>query len=227
MGSAWVGFGLGPLTGGFIAQLLGLQSVFYIYAILCLLAAVWAYFRLPETHPKTLQKDTNEIDPPESPAGKQAGGIRSIISNPNFILICTLVFFIFFTNNGSRNQTLPLLAHDRLGLNPGQIGLAMTTMAVVNVIVLLICGRLSDRLGRKLMVLPGCILMVLSLVVMTFSFDYWILILSCVLMGAGIGVAGSAPAAYVGDILTGKESSTGMGIFRFVCDMGLVIFPSS
>lgn len=224
MGSAWVGFGLGPMSGGFIAQFLGLQSVFYIYAFFCLLAAVWAYFRIPETHPQKLPEGSGGADTVEATA-TTAAGIRSFLSNPNFILICIVVFFIFFTNNGSRNQTLPLLAHDRLGLNPGQIGLALTTVAVTNVIVLLIGGRLSDRFGRKPLVLPGCILMVLSLLVMAFSFDYWLLILSCVLMGTGIGVAGPAPAAYVGDILTGSKSSTGMGIFRFMCDIGLVVGP--
>ena len=225
MGSAWVGFGLGPITGGFIAQFFGLQAVFYIYAFFCLLAAVWAYFRLPETHPQKISEERGENAAVGSTRPAPALDIKLLLSNPNFILICIAVFFIFFTNNGSRNQILPLLAHDRLGLNPGQIGTAMTLIAVVNVTVLLICGRISDRVGRKPMVLPGCILMAISLVLLAFSADYWLLILSCLLMGAGIGVAGPTPAAYVGDILTGQRFSAGMGIFRFMCDMGLVVGP--
>jgi DHA1 family multidrug resistance protein-like MFS transporter len=225
MGSAWVGFGLGPLSGGLIAQFLGLQAVFYVYAFFCLLAAVWAYFRLPETRPPKAAPAADTDGDEKAAAPATTLDTKALFSDPNFILICVVVFFIFFTSNGSRSQIFPLLAHDRLGLNPAQIGTAMTVIAVVNIIVLLIFSRLSDRVGRKPLILPGCILMAVSLVLLVLSTDYWLLILSCVLMGAGIGVAGPTPGAYVGDILTGQKFSTGMGIFRFVSDMGLVVGP--
>jgi MFS transporter, DHA1 family, multidrug resistance protein len=225
-GAAWVGFGLGPMMGGFIAQYLGLQAVFYFYAFFCLLAGVWAYLRLPETKPQRKdQQIAEQAANGETPDNKPKNGARSLLSNPNFILICIVTFTIFLTSNGSRNQTLPLLAHDRLGLNPGQIGIAMSVIAIVNIIVLLLVGRVSDRVGRKPMVMPGCILMVVALVMLSLSFSYWFMILSCVIMGLGIGIAGPTPAAYVADILTGKKSSMGMGIFRFVSDLGLVVGP--
>jgi MFS transporter, DHA1 family, multidrug resistance protein len=225
MGSSWIGFGLGPITGGFIAQFLGLQAVFYIYAFFCLLAAIWAYVRLPETRRRQAPHDAQQVAPRGSDTAQPATGAKTLLSNPNFILICIVTFVIFFTNNGSRNQILPLLAHDRLGLNPGEIGVAMTILAAANVIVLLVVGRISDRVGRKPMVWPGCAMMAISLLMLTWSFSYWFLILACIIMGVGIGIAGPTPAAYVADILTGKNSSTGMGVFRFMCDLGLVFGP--
>jgi len=38
-------------------------------------------------------------------------------------------------------------------------------------------------------------------------------------MGIGIGIVGAVPAAYVGDILAGKNTSWGMGIFRTIYDL--------
>ncbi len=224
MGSTWIGFGLGPVTGGFIGEYFGLPAVFYVYAFFCLVAAVWAYLRLPETRPSNAEGVVKQAADQMSAAG--AGiSIKDLLVNPNFILICIVSFCIFFTNNGSRYEILPLLSHDRLGLSPGEIGVAVTVIAAVNIIVLLITGRLSDRVGRKPTVLPGCILIAAALVMWLMSTNYQFMILSCVVFGIGMGITGPTPAAYVADILSGQNSSTGMSVFRAACDLGFVVGP--
>ncbi|MBN1374568.1 MAG: MFS transporter [Dehalococcoidia bacterium] len=224
-GSAWVGFGLGPMMGGFMAQYFGLQAVFYFYAFFCFLAGVWAYFRLPETRPQPVQQNTQQDVITAKAGGQQGKSLKELLSNPNLILVLLLTFMIFLTNNGSRNQTLPLLAHDRLLLNTGQIGIAMSLIGMVNIAVLLLAGRMSDRVGRKPMVLPGCLLLVAAVVMLSLSFNYWFMLLACVIWGIGIGIAGPTPAAYVADILSREKTSLGMGLFRFMCDLGLVAGP--
>ena len=224
MGSTWIGYGLGPLSGGFIGQYFGLPAVFYVYAFFCALAAVWAFLRLPETHPHHAGQTIEEPGDPPPAAGARLS-IKDLLANPNFILICIITFCIFFTNNGSRYQLLPLLSHDRLGLTPSEIGVAVTVIAAVNIIVLLVIGRVSDKVGRKPTVLPGCILLAVSLVMWVLSANYQFLLLSCVVFGLGIGITGPTPAAYVADILSGQNSSGGMSIFRAVCDLGFVVGP--
>lgn len=224
MGSTWIGYGLGPISGGFIGQYFGLAAVFFVYAFFCLLAAIWAYLRLPETgalHSKQVTGDEKE----EPVTAGTKNNLKGLLSNANFILICVISFCIFFTNNGARYQIFPLLSHDRLGLNAGQIGIAVTVIAAVNIIVLLVSGRLSDKVGRKPMVLPGCVLISLSLVMWILSSNYLFLILSCAIFGIGIGIAGPTPAAYVADILSRQNSSRGMSVYRAACDLGFVAGP--
>jgi MFS transporter, DHA1 family, multidrug resistance protein len=224
MGSTWIGFGLGPISGGFIGEYFGLPAVFYVYAFFCLVAAVWAYLRLPETRPSNPEVMAKEA-PEQIPAARTRLSIKDLLVNPNFVLICIISFCIFFTNNGSRYEILPLLSHDRLGLSPGEIGVAVTVIAAVNIIVLLVIGRISDKVGRKPTVLPGCILIAAALVMWLLSTNYQFMILSCVVFGIGIGITGPTPAAYVADILSGQNSSTGMSVFRAACDLGFVVGP--
>ena len=224
MGSTWIGYGLGPISGGFIGQYFGLPAVFFVYAFFCVLAAIWAFLRLPETRPFHIRQAIKETGD-QPPATGARLSIKDLLVNPNFMLICLIAFCIFFTNNGSRYQILPLLSHDRLGLTPSEIGLAVTVIAMVNIIVLLIIGRVSDKVGRKPMVLPGCILLAVSLVMWALSVNYQFIILSCVVFGIGIGITGPTPAAYVADILSGQNSSGGMSIFRTACDLGFVVGP--
>jgi DHA1 family multidrug resistance protein-like MFS transporter len=224
MGSTWIGFGLGPLSGGFIGQYFGLSAVFLVYAFFCVLAAIWAYLRLPETRPfKTQQANQEEGDQPQ-PNGASLS-IKNLMVNRDFMLICLVAFCIFFTNNGSRYQILPLLSYDRLHLTPSEIGIAVTIIAVANIIMLTFIGRVSDKVGRKVMVLPGCMLIAISLVMWALSTNYAFMMLSCVIFGIGLGTTGPIPAAYVADILSGQNVSGGMSVFRAACDLGFVVGP--
>jgi DHA1 family multidrug resistance protein-like MFS transporter len=224
MGSGWIGFALGPVSGGFIGQYFGLPAVFFVYAFFCALAAVWAYVRLPETHPFRSKRKIKETDE-QPPAVEEGLGIKELLVNPNFILICIIAFFIFYTNNGSRYEILPLLSYDRLGLSAGEIGVAVTVIGIANIIILLFIGRVSDRFGRKPMILPGCVFMAAGLVMWVIASSYQFIILSCMVFGIGIGMAGPTPAAYVADILSGQNPSRGMSVFRAACDLGFVVGP--
>jgi multidrug resistance protein len=223
-GCLWIGFGLGPFLGGFIGHYFGMRSVFYVYALFSLLSAAWAYFRLPET--RTAPEPATEGD--AQPAGHIAVTfirLKSVLSNTNFVMICMISLFLFMMSNGSRNQILPLMAYDRLGIGPSEIGIALSIVAGINVLILFAAGRLSDSIGRKPLIMPGCILTAGSIVMIAFSGSYAFLIFSCVIMGIGIGFAGATPAAYVADILTSEDQSTGLSIFRALSDLGMMAGP--
>jgi MFS transporter, DHA1 family, multidrug resistance protein len=222
--SLWIGFGLGPFLGGFIGQYFGMRAVFFVYALFSFLSAVWAFIRLPETRPALeLAKYTDT-----QPAGHVAVTLRHVkelLSNTNFLLICLISLSLFMMSNGSRNQILPLMANDRLGSSAGEIGIALSIVAGINVIFMFISGRLSDSLGRKPMIMPGCIMVAVSIVMIAFSNSYSFLIISCIIMGIGVGIAGAVPAAFVADILTSENQSTGLSIFRALSDLGMMIGP--
>ncbi|MFC1952158.1 MFS transporter [Chloroflexota bacterium] len=223
-GSLLLGTGLGPTLGGFIAEYYGLQAPFFVLAILSILAALWAYLRIPETR-QVLKRETTPKGESNPTLTTSTSGLKTLLRDFNFILISILSFGLFFMRTGSRNQILPLLATDRLGLGPSQIGLAMTTISIFNFIILFFCGRLSDRFGRKILITPGVILSAASLAMLSQTYSYWFLILTCVTWGIGTGISGPLPAAYLADITVGKNYSKAMGLYRTISDLGFVTGP--
>jgi DHA1 family multidrug resistance protein-like MFS transporter len=225
-GSMLLGSGLGPTLGGFVAQYFGLRAPFFALATLSLVSTVWAYLRIPETRQVLEQQaapqNKNDINPS---SGTSATGLKALLQNLNFMTISIVSFALFFMRTGSRSELLPLLASDRLGLSSGQIGIAMTMISVFNFLILFVCGTLSDRFGRKILITPGVILSAASIAMLSLAGSYWFLILTCIIWGIGTGISGPLPAAYVADVIPRGSYSYGMGLYRAIGDLGFVTGP--
>lgn len=225
-GSLLLGAGLGPTVGGFIAEYFGLAAPFFAFALFALLASLWAYLRLSETHPAlSAQAAAVAADNPDPLPAASSGGLRVLLRDLNFLLISMITFGIFFMRTGAQNQILPLLGADRLGLSEGQIGLALTVVAIIQFVTIFAAGSLSDCFGRKPVITMGCIIAAASLLMLGQSYSYPFFLLSCLAMGMGIGISGPTPAAYVADIIPRENYSTGMGAYRAISDLGFAIGP--
>lgn len=220
-GSILVGAGLGPTLGGFVAELWGVRAPFFVLAVMTVMAALWAYVRLPETRPSpTLRAaPSDEGEPKERPS------LGPLLRDRDFLLVSFVTFGIFFTRTGTHNQLIPLLGVDRLGLSISKIGLALTLIAVTQIGALLLAGTMAAHWERKKLITPGCLLLGLGLVVAAMSSGYTLFIVSCIVMGFGIGLAGPILSAYVADILPKEEYGIGMGLYRTVSDIGFVTGP--
>lgn len=84
----------------------------------------------------------------------------------------------------------------------GFSGLVLTTVfatyAVTLVVVLLFCGRLADRFGRRPVILSGLLVACVALLVFGFAQETWWLYLARALQGVAVGlIGGPATAALV------------------------------
>jgi len=169
-----------------------------------------------------VELEADDSDPSLAPSRR---GLSAVLKDPNFILISILTFGIFFMRQGSQNVILPLLGAERLSLGEGQIGLALTLIAVMQFVAIFPAGRLSDNLGRKAVITPGCLVAAASLIMLAQSYNYWFFLLTCLVMGIGIGIAGPTPSAYVADIVPRENYGIAMGTYRAISDLGFVIGP--
>jgi len=74
---------------------------------------------------------------------------------------------------------------ERLNLREGQVGLTLTLVAAMQFAFVFLAGRLSDKLGRKAIIIPGGIITALGLVMLTQSPSYQFFLLSAVVLGVG------------------------------------------
>lgn len=88
-----------------------------------------------------------------------------------------------------------------------------------------IVGKLSDRYGRKPLLIISTAGLSLSYLLWVFAGSFWLLILSRFLGGVMSGNISTATAA-VADVTSGKERSRGMAIIGMAFGLGFVMGPA-
>ncbi|HXY30013.1 MAG TPA: MFS transporter [Gemmatimonadaceae bacterium] len=86
-------------------------------------------------------------------------------------------------------------------------------------------GRVSDRYGRKPVLLIGLGASALAYVVFAFAHNYWVLLLSRIVQGAGGGTTGVIQA-YVADSVAPKNRARALGWLSASTNAGVVLGPA-
>ncbi len=213
-GAFLIGASLGPSVGGIVASHWGPRAPFMVYGGLAALSLVWVYLQVPETSPAAPPRpsDVPEAAPRPFPYVDLA-------------LIGLVTFAVFFTRAGGRATILPLFAYNHLGASATQVGMLLSSLAIMNMIVLYPTGALSDRFGRKLAIVPSVLLMALAFFQMSRASSFSGLLAGAVLLGIGSGVGGPAPAAYMADLGPPARMGAAMGLYRAIGDLGFFVGP--
>jgi MFS transporter, DHA1 family, multidrug resistance protein len=217
--------GLGPTPGGLLAREFGLQAPFFAFAIMSLLAALLCWWKLPETcHLAERRPPTGGL--PASGQPRTWPVLRQLMARPAFPLVSLVTFAQFMARTGAIFTVVPLFVHDRLGLDPLQIGLALTIGNVVNLTMTPIAGILVDRFGRRPIIVPGTLLSGLAFAAFAGVTSYPHFLLICLLWGLAGGIGGTAPGAYAADLAPPGANGVTMGIYRTLSDAGYVVGPA-
>jgi MFS family permease len=83
-----------------------------------------------------------------------------------------------------------------------------------------IMGRISDRYGRKPVIVSGMILCALSFGFIPLLKDFYFLLLAAIFFGLGEAFVTSSSAALVADICKEKHFGAAMGTFGTIFDVG-------
>ncbi len=219
-----VGLSLGPTLGGTVGEHFGCRVPFFCFAGLALIAALWGWFRIPETknvRPPVIP-ETSSTAPGDMAAAK---ALSPLYLNLNFILICAVSLFTLIVVGGNQITLVPLLGYERLSLTEEQVGLSVTLTLAVQCAFVFLAGWLSDKLGRKAVIVPGGIVTGLGLMIFTQSAGYWLMLLSAMVLGVGRGFGSSIRTAYVAEIASGQNYEHAMAVHRSASDAGFVVGP--
>ncbi len=135
-----------------------------------------------------------------------------------------LTVFIDLLGFGIVIPLLPLYAED-LHPTPLQFGLLMSSYSAMQFLFAPILGRISDRVGRRPVLLVSLLGTVAGYILFAFAGTLPLLFASRIIDGITGGNIGTAQAV-IADVTTGSERARGMGMIGMAFGLGFIFGPA-
>src|SRR6266480_7969627 len=140
------------------------------------------------------------------------------------VYLMALTIFIDFAGFGIVLPLLPFWA-ERLGAGAFGVGLILTIYALAQFIFTPLLGTLSDRYGRRPVILASLLIEALSLALSALAGSFVILLVARFIGGLGASNIGSAQAV-VADVTSVEKRARGMGLIGAGIGLGFVVGPA-
>jgi len=137
------------------------------------------------------------------------------------------IFFIVFVDLLGFGLILPLLPYyaEEFGATPTIVGLLVASNAAANLFGAPILGRLSDRFGRRPILLASISSTFAGFLILGFADALWMLFLARILDGL-IGGNISVAQAYISDVTDEENRARGLGLIGAAFGLGFIIGPA-
>lgn len=216
-GGASVGWIVGPLLGGLLYDRFGYTVPFSISIAMGLSALLLALFFIHETY-----------IPPAHSGQLQAvrkSGWQMLPTRHTFWLLMLITFGVLFAWAFIEPQFM-FYAYDDLRWTSSQLGMVMSAYGVTFMLGEFALGRLSDRLGRKPVLVLGLALFSAQFAGLVIFRDATWIVLSFSLAGLGNALYDPALSALILDI-TPREQTAGMlGLKGTAGSLGNLLGPA-
>ena len=116
---------------------------------------------------------------------------------------------------------LPEVAH----LDEFSTGIIITSTIGVAIFTRPYMGRVSDKIGRRLPIIVGCIVSSFPLLAIPFVTDPWVLLLLVLVYGFGFATVTASTPALISELVPKDLVGTSMGFLATVMDVGQTLGP--
>jgi len=202
----------GPVLGSLTAGL-GLSVPFVIYGVALLIAAGVVFFSLRHSR---LAAHEEQAEPTVTLriALRQQAYRAALLSN----------FATGWAVFGLRMALVPLFVTEVLGRGPGMAGVSLATFAAGNVSVVIPSGHLSDRVGRRTLLIVGLSVSGVATALVGSASSLPLFLAGAYVAGAAAGMFSSPQQAAVADIIGSKaRAGTALAGFQMMADLGSIL----
>ena len=112
------------------------------------------------------------------------------------------------------------------GVSSGQVGLLITVFTLPGVLLTWVAGALSDRFGRKRILVPSLMLFGVAGGVCSLAWDFELLLALRTLQGVGAAALGALNVTLVGDLFAGRDRTAALGYNSSVLSIGTASYPA-
>lgn len=213
--------GFGPFPGGLLAEHVGLAAPFMATGIASMAASAIAWFVVPETRELARATEGRAAGPRPSFATQ----VRMLAGKIGFVLVSLISMMNAIARTGGLFTIIPVIATTRLNLSVAAIGFAMMTGSMTGILAAYPAGWLTDRFGRKSVIVPVTALAGASMLLFCVAPSYPWFMAACMVWSIAISAGGAGPAAYAADSAPPGMNAAAMSTFRMTGDAGYVIGP--
>lgn len=212
-----VGFVLGPLLGGLLAEF-GTRAPFYAAAVLSAANLIFGYFVLPETVTDKIRR------PFEWRRANPLGAFKHVSALPGLSRLMLLLFIYtiaFFVYPG----VWAYYGAERFGWGPGMIGLSLGVFGIgIAVVQGLLMRPILRRIGERSAVVLGLSIDVLAFLTLGFVTNGWIALALTPLTALG-SIAGPALQGIMSRAANDNQQGELQGLIASINAVATIIAP--
>ncbi len=146
-------------------------------------------------------------------------------SNTRAIAVLFAILFLVMMGFGIVIPIMPFFVTD-LGGGPTVLGLFMASYSLMQFFFAPFWGRLSDRIGRRPVLLIGLLGYGFTFILFGFASKLWMIFAIRILSGIISSATLPTAMAYIADTTEGNERSKGMGLMGAAMGMGMIFGPA-
>jgi MFS family permease len=207
-------FVVGSSLGGFVIEAFGLRAPFVLYvgtaalAVLLVAGLVRAESQGPHVaaHPGAVTPRIVMTDP------ARARTRRALAYATGFVYVYGLGTVLAF---------LPVYGADR-ALSPRGVGFLLAGYWIARAVGSLGAGRVSDALGRRLVLVPAMLVLAGGAGLVVAPFGHWALFLGSATLGLASGASAPTCVGLIADHVSAADRGMAMGLFEAACGVSIL-----
>ena len=213
-GSFLLGMMAGPAIGGFLTAI-SLRAPLLIYTVLLVISssAGGILLRNSVLAARPTEKSVNVKTP-----------LKDALSSKPYLIALIISFCTSALLFGMNRSILPIFMVEDLKSTASFLGIGFTISSIIQGLLLLKAGSLSDKKGRKFSAVVGTSLLTLSALILFLTVHPWMFLLSMAIAGLGAAFLSTTPSAIVGDVMKGKGGQV-IALFQMSGDAGAMVAP--
>jgi DHA1 family tetracycline resistance protein-like MFS transporter len=229
MGCYGLGLVVGPVLGGVLYDGLGYAAPFAASATMAGLAFVAAVFVVPETRTRQVRLRETLLKRRQDQAAAEpasAGARFSSLPRPLYVFLTLLgIEWISTLAFSLSDPQLTFYIFDDLGWSTVRYGLVAGAYGLMMVLGQVLLGQLSDRLGRKPLMVVGTLLSAGFYATLATVRVFPVLVAAAIIAGLGESLSAPARSAFYFDITPREHRSRIVGLKGSAASLGGVVGP--
>ncbi len=220
--ATYIGRVIAPVLGGYIlfATVSNFRTLYLAVAAAGVTAFILSLLFLVERKQSSVLQQTSAAQT----IGRMFQGWKTVAKNRGVLavgFVQAALYYVYGSVEFFLAGYLPEIVH----LDSFLTGVIITSIIGVAILARPYLGRISDRIGRRIPIIAGCVVSGLPLLIIPYASDFWSLLALAAIYGVGFAAVTSAAPALITELVPKDTVGTSMGFLDTVMDVGQTTGP--